>query len=303
MAKRSKSNISAGTIARQAKSKELAKKYKHEASLLKEKGILSGRVNARKNITRATRTKINKFRDVLEGKAIAVRTPKNVRAKYRDSGTLKPGLVSERGSFLVVPKYYEGQRAKLRKGELIEVTRPLKNGEEAYVIFPIPAEQLPDLVERLITDPTLDGLKMADEMFSFRINGHNANYPATDAAELGRELMKYTSLMQQAAKGGEMPALTFQRFKLGKGASDLRNTHNPETRIYDFAKPGRYGRPDASGRNTGGRDWHSERKAKTAAERKAKQRAAESEEERAARLARAKTYQSNYRRFGPKKAR
>lgn len=301
MAKRNNKSLSEAAKARQAKSKELAKKYQSEAAKLKKKGILSSKVDARKNISRSTRTKINKFRDVLEGKAIAVRAPKVARDKYRAAGTLKPGLITERGSFLVVPKYYEGQRAKLRKGQLVEVTRPLKNGEEAYVIFPVPPEQLPDLVELLINDPTLDGLKMADEMFSFRINGHNANYPAVDARELGRELQKYVSLMNTAARGQQMPALTFQRFKLAKGATDLRNPHNPETRVYDFPQGRRY-RVDATGRNDGG-DWYSTRKAATAAERKAKQRAQESEEEKKARRERQKTYQKDYRRYGPKKAR
>lgn len=282
---------------RQARSKELNKKYRAEAALLKKKGVLSSNVNARKNISRATRTKINKFRDVIEGRAIAVPAPKNVREKYAASGILETGLLKERGRYLIAPKTFEGQKAKLRKGQLVEVTRPLKNGQETYVILPYGPTDLPALIKALQTDETLDGLKMPDELFSFRINGHNSRDSFVTTAEMGEYLQRYQSIIDRSIVGLEMPSLTFQRFKLKKGGqSDLRNPNNTETRIYDLNKvDGKRRRSEANGRN----DWYENKKRATDAERKAKQRAQETEAQRKARLdaQRIRSSQNRQRKF------
>lgn len=293
MARRSKTSVSDATKARQAKSKELAKKYQHEASELKRKGVLSSRVNARKNITRATRTKINKFRDVLEGKAIAVRAPKQSREAYRAAGVLAPDRFTERGAFLVVPKTFGTERASLRKGKLtprvkelmggndhfLSVVRPLKNGEEETIWLSVPPEKFDDLAQELITNPSLDNLKNADELFSFRLNGHNARESFVNAKEMGEYLLRYVR--------DNVVTLTFQRFKLPKNATDLRNPNEgPDsdklhTKGLEPRGSGRFGRVDSRGRNTG-RAKRERRNKKTEAERKAAYRAKLSDEKKAA---------------------
>jgi hypothetical protein len=294
MAKRNKSSLSEAAKIRQATSKELNKIYREEAAKLKAKGVLSARVNARKNISRHTRTKINKYRDVLEGRAIPVRVSKPIRQRYAEKGMLgDPDFLTERGPFIMVPSPYKNMKAQLEKGDQIRVTRHLKNGQEEYVIFPYTPSDLPGIAERLMSDPTLDGMKYEDELFSFRLNGHNARESFITAEEMGEYLLKYLQ--------SNVLTLTFQRFKMAKGASDVRTNHpGTEPKIYTkgFEPGSNRSRYDRSGRNSG---WYNERKAQTAAARKKRQRERETPEETAARRAKDKAYQKQKRRYGRKR--
>ena len=189
-----------------AKSRALNAKYRHEAAQLKSLGVLSGKVNARKNITRSTRTKINKFREVLEGKAIAVPAPKQIRQKYTDKELLR-----EQGRFLLVPKQYENQRAKISRG-MVNVTRPLKNGQEEYIILPFKYNDIDALIKGLRTDSSeVNALKEPDELFTYRLFGHNANASFPDAESMAEGLEHYRSKFGRGLE--EVQFFTFQRFQ------------------------------------------------------------------------------------------
>lgn len=275
MAKRSKRSVSDAAKARQAKSKELAKKYRSEAAILKEQGVLSNRVNARKNISRATRTKINKFRDVLEGKFVVVKRTKalppkrykQIRDEYRAKGMFAEpnGLIQERGSLLLVPKPYERMKAQLERSGKVRVTRHLKNGREEYVIFPYNPHDLPDLVETLQTDPTINGLKQPDEHFSFRLNGHNARFSFTTAQQMADYMQRYNP--------DNVVTLTFQRFYIDGWPANERNPfEGDEPKLYSpRADPsyGRYGREDRNARRRVSKFTRSKDAARKAAARKA----------------------------------
>lgn len=195
----------------QAKTNALNAKYRHEAAQLKKAGVLSERVNARKNISRSTRTKINKFRDVLEGKTTVVRAKPEIRKKYE-------GVLEARGPFLTIPKERAKEKAKISRG-LVEITRPMpapKNqpdrytGKEREIILPFKAVDMNDLVERLKTDPTLDGLKAPNEQFAFRLDGWASRQPFVSAEEMGDYIQRnYAHLFKPRETKKVVKYLTF----------------------------------------------------------------------------------------------
>lgn len=256
--------------ARQAKSKQLNKKYRHEAAQLKRLGILSNRVNARSNISRSTKTKINKFRGVLEGREIAVKAPKEIRQKYTEKGVLE-----ERGSFLIAPKQFKNQKGRIQRG-LVQITRPLKVGQEEYVILPFNAADMPELVRRLKEDESLDGLKQWNEFFSFRLEGWNAHAAFINMEELGDYIeTRYQHLFKPDASQKAVKFFTFQRF---------RTKHNriPEENPHESREPKTaYPRKDRKDERYG---TAYQMRMKRLAARKRKQRANETEQERKTRL-------------------
>lgn len=267
MASRGKNSEAAK--ARQAKSRELAKRYKHEASLLKQKGILTARVDARKNITKATRTKINKFRDVLEGRTVAVRAKPDIRAKYE-------GILEARGSFLVVPQERAKEKAKISRG-LVQIDRTLLGpkgipfGTEREVILPFKLVDMPSLVDRLQTDPTLDNLKQPDEMFAFKIDGWASKIGFPDAKEMGDYISRnYAHLFKPGMSRKVVKYLSFVRYK---GAGSDRAPEGSHTyRLANKRKNKRNNKHDV------------ERRLNKDALRKAEQRANETPAQRKARL-------------------
>jgi len=281
-----------GSGRRQAKTIALNKQYRHEAARLKELGVLSAKVNARKNISRATRTKINKFRSVLEGKEIAVRAKPEIRRKYSDKG-----LLHEQGAFLLVPKQYETQKAKIARG-MVQVTRPLKNGTEEYVILPFKYNVLDQLISRMKEDSAeVDALKEPDEMFTFRLFGHDLSGKNTlasfiDADEMAEALQYYKSRFGRGME--EVQFITFQRFK---------GFTNPMGGTPIPSKERKYYSPvNATGRNYKIEGTLLQQKRRREAARKAKERKKETPDQREARLAkqRIRSAQNRQRKFDEK---
>lgn len=151
-----------------------------EVSKLKKAGIVSSRIDARTyQPSRYMLNKIRKNADVLAGKSVAVKAPKKVRDKYSEKG-----LFETRGQSLIVPKEYANQKTKISRG-MIEISRRLQHGEERRIILPFKATDMEEVANSLRDDPTLDGLKEPDELFGFRLFGHNmATYGFPDAEHL-----------------------------------------------------------------------------------------------------------------------
>lgn len=210
--------------AAQARKRALETDYKKKASALKKKGILTHRVDARKSITRATRTKINKFSDVLEGRAIVVKAPRDVRESYEHKG-----IFESIGSFIKVPIHKEGTKAKLRtnkKGRsFVEVIEPMKDrktglatGTWEKVVLPYAPADMQALVAELRNDPTIDGLKEPDEMFTFQIDGWATEYNAVDAEELADTLQnKYAHLFDPKSTQSVVKYVSLYKFRGSSG--------------------------------------------------------------------------------------
>lgn len=265
--------------ARQARSKALDKAYRSNAAKLKRLGVLTSKVNARAKITRGTRTKINKFRDVLEGRAIPVRASREVRASYAEKG-----ILDVRGPFVIAPKEFANQRARISRG-MIQMRRPLKNGQEEYVILPWKSNDLYDLIERMRENPDeIDELKEPDEFFSFRLYGHNSADAFPDVEEMRTHLEHYMSRLGDSHEA--VKHITFQRFRTAN------NTHSTNPHVgKEPVVPYNSNRKRQGPKGT----YEIQRDAARAA-RKARYRAAETEEQRTKRLAAQKVRQAAYRR-------
>src|SRR5579859_2152390 len=139
MTRRSKNGeraLARQVAAAKKKSRELLKKQnkdirvvRHEVSTLKKSGIVSKRIKAGSYFpSKYMLKKIEKNRDILEGKAYAVRASKLVRKKYEHK-------FESRGGSLIVPQEFKEQRTRITRG-LVEVSRELKNGQEVRIILP-----------------------------------------------------------------------------------------------------------------------------------------------------------------------
>lgn len=259
---------------------QAVRNFRSSVAKLKKKGIVSPRVDARSQApTRYMRAKVRKFADVLEGRAIAVAAPRHIREQYTSRD-----LLEARGRFLIAPKEFEHQRARLRR-DMVQMIRPLKNGQEEYVILPWKANDLYELVGKLKTDPeAIDKLKEPDEYFSFRLFGHNAGDSFEDTDALIRDLEFY--LPRLGAKKDVVKHITFQRFK-GAVTEEGRNPNQgTEPKV-------KYNSNENRRRDRG---TYEIQRDKIRAARKAKMRSLETPDQTAARLERQKKYQRQYRK-------
>lgn len=257
------------------------KDFRRKVAVLKAKGVVSKRVDARsQKATRYMRDKVRKFQDVISGDVSAVRAKPDIRAKY-------DGLIEQRGSFLLVPKERAKERVKIARG-LIEIDRPmigptgLKFGEEREVILPFKLVDMPQLVERLQTDETLDGLKRGDEMFAFKIDGWASKMGFADAKEMGDYISRnYAHLFKPGNMRQVVKYLSFVRYR---NYGNERASEGPH-RGYAMK-----GRPQKKANK-----WDVERRRNRDAIRKAEQRARESETDKAKRLEQQRIRQAQYR--------
>lgn len=262
----------------QKKSRALLKKagtdvraVRHDVAALKKVGLVSKRVDVRKYLpTRYMLKKIERNRDVLSGESIAVRASKSIRDKY-----VSKGIYEQRGSVLVVPREYANQRTRISRG-LVEISRPLRIGEEIRLVLPFKATDMEGVAHKLKDDPTLDGMKRGDELFGFRLYGHNMNtigFPSAD--ELADYILTHYSHLF-SGKSGREGVKHFELFRFKSGNSQL--SMRPESeRIYTPRKHQEHRRGD--------RDHVVKQRRKRDAARKAKIRENETAEQRSKRLA------------------
>lgn len=266
------------------KSGKSIREVRGEVAKLKKAGLVSQRVDARSYVpTRYMLTKLRKNADVLRGEVETVKAPKDIRKKY-----VEKGLFEQRGSVLVVPKEYHNQRTKIKRG-LVEISRPLGYGEERRVILPFKATDMEAVANKLRDDPTLDGLKEPDELFGFRLFGHNmATIGFPDADELADYILtRYQHLF--SGKNGREAVKHFVLFRFKSRDSQLSDAPQ-DGKVYHPRK------------RTPQSDWYADRKRKAAAMRKKKAREKETPEQRQIRLdkQRIRSAQNRQRKFDEK---
>lgn len=257
------------------------RQVRHEVSVLKKAGIVSARIDARRySPSRYMLSKLRKNADILSGEMIAIKAPKKVRAKY-----VEKDIFEQRGSALVVPRYYQDQKTKISRG-MVEVSRRLKQGEEIRMILPFKATDMEDVANKLLIDPTLDGLKHGDELFGFRLFGHNmATYGFPDASDMADYILKrYAHLF--SGKNGQQAVRHFELFKFKRDGSMLSD--GPEANKVYSPRKKEYAT-----------DWYKQRKMERDAGRKKRERAKETPEARKKRLdeQRLRSAQNRQRKF------
>jgi hypothetical protein len=239
---------------------------RHEVSVLKKAGIVSHKINARSYLpSRYMLSKIKKNVDILTGEAVPVPAPRKVRKLYTDKG-----LFEQRGSALIVPKEYANQKTRIRRG-FVEIVRPLGMGEERRIILPFKATDMEAVATRLRDDPSLGGLKEPDELFGFRLFGHNmATIGFPDSDELADYILtRYQHLF--SGKNGREAVKHFVLFRFKARDSQLSEAPR-EGKIYHPKK------------RTPQSDWYANLKREREAARKKKQREKETPDERKNRL-------------------
>ena len=101
------------------------KKFRSDVAKLKAKGLVSKRVDARKQKpTRYMISQVNKFSDVLEGKAKVAHTPKRSEAKaFAD-------IFKVKGKAVVIPAKPDEYIAYSKKNKSFSATRKTKSGKK-----------------------------------------------------------------------------------------------------------------------------------------------------------------------------
>lgn len=257
------------------------RQIRSEVSKLKKAGIVSPKIDARTyQPSRYMLSKLRKNADIIAGEVIAVKAPPKVRKKY-----VEKGLFEQRGSVLIVPKDAANQRARITRG-LIETTRPLSYGEEVRLILPFKATDMEGVANRLKNDPTLDGLKNPDELFGFRLFGHNmATIGFPDADELADYILtRYHHLF--SGKNGQAAVKQFVLFRFKSRDSQLS----------DAPQSGKVYTPRRKRQEN---QWSYERRLNRDAARKKKERERETPEQRQNRLdkQRIRSAQNRQRKF------
>jgi hypothetical protein len=188
---------------------------RHEVSELKKAGLVSKRVRVPSyQPSKYMLRKIEQNRDILSGEAVAVPASKTIRQKYT-------GIFEPRGSRLIVPREYSNQKTRITRG-MVELRRELRMGEEVRLVLPFRAADMETVAHKLLDDPTLNGMKRGNELFGFRLFGHNMNtigFPSTE--ELADYILRnYAHLF--SGKDGREGVKHFQLFRFRSRRSQLR---------------------------------------------------------------------------------
>ena len=287
--RKSQSVKSAEQLVKQAKkrARELLKKantdvraVRHDVAALKKVGIVSSRVDARRYLpTKYMMKKIAANRDVLSGDVIAVRASPKIRKKY-----VEKGVYEQRGSTLIVPREYANQRTKISRG-LVEISRDLKMGEEIRLILPFKATDMEALAHKLMADPTLDGMKKNNELFGFRLFGHNMNtigFPSHE--ELAAYILTHYSHLFSGRTGRE-----------GVKHFELFRFRAKNSQLVDSGESGRIYTPRPQQKKRGKNDFIVTKRLQRDAARKAKQRDRETSEQHKARVEQQRIRQAQLR--------
>lgn len=272
--------------AAQKRARELLKKagrdvrsVRHDVAALKKAGLASKSLDVRRyQPSKYMLRKIEQNRDVLRGEAIAVPAPKDIRKKYA-------GIFEPRGSHLIVPKDHAKEKAKISRG-LVEFRTPLKNGEMIRLTLPFKATDMEGVANKLLADPSLNGMKRPNELFGFRLFGHNMNtigFPNTE--ELADYILRnYAHLF--SGKNGREGVKYFQLFRFRSKRSQMKE--GPEDqKLYHPRR-----RKEYSGRE---RDFIIKKRLERDAARKRKLRERENPAQRAKRLEEQRIRQAQYR--------
>lgn len=175
----------------QAAQRAAMKAYRHELAILKRKGLISKAIDVRKvktrqsNLTRA----INQFRDVLEGRAVALKAPKEVIARKKALGArvshgkvIEPKLPDEK--VYINPKGVISHVITTESGKVIRIQ---PNIEPRYI-----EEYLQTIAEQ--------ESKTKNKRYGFQYFGNNS-HATFDSIELALlNLSYYSSLNNAIAK-------------------------------------------------------------------------------------------------------
>jgi len=167
--------------------------FRHKVSILKKKGLVSKRTDARKQKpSRYMLEKVAKLGDVIEGKQVGVKLDRNTAQRYRQAGFFVFGnrVVVSRG---------QAETAKRDKGSGLIVISPLglRNPFEK-VVMPYSIKNIDQFLKECAKappDPQLFAAKKnPQDHWAFTFYGNNSLSTFQDIGLMGEYLERYISL-------------------------------------------------------------------------------------------------------------
>lgn len=220
--------------------REQIKAFRHHVSVLKSKGLVSKRVDARKQ--KPTRYMTNKVRilaPILHGEAAGVKVSPDLLKKYREAGF---PIHNRR---VIVEKTPE-EISRTRKG--LPLMRRHLGG--AYIqerlVLPFGPRNIDDFRKRVTENPTaFNALKERGDLFAFKIFGNNSLATFEDIQLLLEYLDRYQAVHDARYSDDAWTSLQF--FRVAPGA------WKPTKRERALTKQDRRERPRTRGKLMGER--------------------------------------------------
>lgn len=182
------------------------KAFRHAVSVLRSKGLVSKRVDARKQKpTRYMKNKVKNLAPILTGEAAGVKVRPDLLRQYREAGF---NIVNRR----VIVEKRPDEIARVRKGHAL-IRRRLGPGfTEERLLLPYGPKNIDDLRERFRAHPdTFDHLKEKGDLFAFRIFGYNSVETFETFEKVVAELEKYSALQDDRYEEEVWEGLEFYR--------------------------------------------------------------------------------------------
>lgn len=162
------------------------KQFRHNIAVLKKKGLISKKYDARSvTPTKYLNSVIKNFSDVLYGRAGVATVSKKKAGEYRAAG------YKTSGKKVVVPKK-EGERIHVSRKGNITTTRYVQGGAIQIVDIPVPFHNLEQWLAD-ISNPQFEGLKSPTDRWAFRFHGYNSLGTFSTLEQLVRIMHMYQS--------------------------------------------------------------------------------------------------------------
>lgn len=212
--------------------------FRHNVSVLKSKGLVSKRVDARKQKpTRYMKSKLRKLAPILEGTAAGVKVRPDLLKQYREAGF---NIVNRR---VIVEKRPE-EISAVRKGHAV-FRSPLGPVHiQERLILPFSPRNVDDFENHLRKNPEhFDRLKASGDVFAFKIFGNNSLATFEDAESLLEYLNRYRVFHSMYSEDA-WESLQFFRVAPGKWRHNAKRTRtrteqdrrSPARRRYSLVK-------------------------------------------------------------------
>jgi hypothetical protein len=170
------------------------REFRHEIALLKKKGLVSKRVDARKQKpTRYMRDKLKKLHDVIEGTQTSVKVDRKTAARYKASGFFVFG------NRVVVSKDKDERGRRDAKSGLIVLSKLGPRAPFEKVVMPYSIKNIDQFLSECRKSPPdpqiFAARKNPQDHWAFAYHGNNSLGTFETLDDLGIHLERYVSLL------------------------------------------------------------------------------------------------------------
>lgn len=175
-------------------SAQVLRAFRHDVSILKKKGLVSKRVDAREQrLTRYMKTKVKNYEGVIAGRESVVWRDPNITAQYREAGFKTASLGRNRKGVIVPTE--QAQQIRANKNELMTIMTDIGNVTVERVILPVTVRNMDQFITKGITNPeSIDKLKRPDQLFGFTYHNNRSLTTYDTVEHIAEDLRKYRSI-------------------------------------------------------------------------------------------------------------